>query len=173
MFLRYGGDVQGLTSPRGAQDIVCLHRLNNSIAIEQSTEVIRGIYWTTLDQATKLVQQGVASKGDFWVFVGYAGWGPGQLQKEIDRQSWHIAAAHSSVLIQELILQAKEADTLEAGIGVWEKLMSKIGLKNRVDETRGQFADLALKEWVRVYLSDREDSVIQVVPSLLIFASSS
>jgi hypothetical protein len=139
--------------------------LNNSIAIDLSTEIIRGIYWTTLDHATKLVQQGLASKGDFWVFVGYAGWGPGQLQREIDRQSWHIAAAHSSVLIQELITQAKEADTLEAGIGVWEKLMSKIGLKDRVDETRGQFADLALKEWVRVYLSDRRDSVTQVVSS--------
>jgi hypothetical protein len=164
---RYGGDVQGLTSPRGTQDIVCLHRLNNTMAVKLSTEIIRGIYWTTLDHATNLVQQGAASKGDFWVFVGYAGWGPGQLQREIDRQSWHIAAAHSSVLIQELITQAKEADTLEAGIGVWEKLMSKIGLKDRVDETRGQFADLALKEWVRVYLSDRGDSVAQVVSSRL------
>ena len=125
--------------------------------------MIRGIYWTTLDHATNLQKQGLASKEDFWVFVGYAGWGPGQLQGEIDRQSWHIAAAHSSVLIQELIAQAKVADTLEAGIGVWDKLMSKIGLKERADQTRGQFADLALKEWVRVHLSNRDRSSEMVV----------
>jgi putative AlgH/UPF0301 family transcriptional regulator len=159
---RYGGDVQGLNSPPAAQDIICLHSLNNTFAVELSTEVIRGIYWTTLDHATSLVQKGFASKGDFWVFVGYAGWGPGQLQGEIDRQSWHIAAAHSSVLLQELIMQAKFADTLESGISVWEKLMSKIGLKERADQTRGQFADLALKEWVRTHLSDQDETLTKV-----------
>ena len=154
--------MQGLNSPPTAQDIICLHCLNSTVAIEFSTEIIRGIYWTTLEHANSLVKQGLASKGDFWVFVGYAGWGPGQLQGEIDRQSWHIAAAHSSVLIQELIMQAKFADTLEAGISVWEKLMSKIGLKDRADQTRGQFADLALKEWVNVHLSDRDETLAKV-----------
>jgi len=36
---------------------------------------------------------------DFWVLCGYAGWGPGQLQGEIeDRKSWHVAAASVKVL---------------------------------------------------------------------------
>jgi hypothetical protein len=154
--------VQGLNSPEDGQKIVCLHRLNHSIAIELSTEIIQGIRWTDFESAKQLVRQGLAVKEDFWVFVGYAGWGPGQLQREIDRQSWHIAAAHSSVLLQELINQAKEADTLEAGVGVWEKLMCKIGLKERVDQTRGQFADLTLKEWTRKYLSVHYDSFLEV-----------
>ena len=37
---------------------------------------------------------------DFWVLCGYAGWGPGQLQGEIeDRKSWHVAAASVKVFL--------------------------------------------------------------------------
>jgi len=37
-----------------------------------------------------LVAGGIAS---FRVFAGYAGWGPGQLQDEIDEGAWYVVAA--------------------------------------------------------------------------------
>ncbi len=43
-----------------------------------------------LDTPPQLVAGGIAS---FRVFVGYAGWGPGQLQAEIDEGAWYVISA--------------------------------------------------------------------------------
>jgi hypothetical protein len=43
-------------------------------------DIIRGVSYTSLQGAQALIDEGAASKGDFWVFVGYAGWAPDQLQ---------------------------------------------------------------------------------------------
>ena len=42
-----------------------------------------------LDTPPQLVADGIAS---FRVFVGYAGWGPGQLQAEIDEGAWYVVS---------------------------------------------------------------------------------
>jgi putative transcriptional regulator len=43
-----------------------------------------------LDTPPQLVAGGIAS---FRVFAGYAGWGPGQLQAEIDEGAWYVLQA--------------------------------------------------------------------------------
>jgi len=43
-----------------------------------------------LDTPPQLVAGGIAS---FRVFAGYAGWGPGQLQAEIDEGAWYVLSA--------------------------------------------------------------------------------
>src|SRR5262249_60386753 len=43
-----------------------------------------------LDPPPQLVAGGI---GSFRVFAGYAGWGPGQLQEEIDEGAWYVLAA--------------------------------------------------------------------------------
>jgi putative transcriptional regulator len=43
-----------------------------------------------LETPPQLLAGGIAS---FRVFAGYAGWGPGQLQAEIDEGAWYVVAA--------------------------------------------------------------------------------
>jgi putative AlgH/UPF0301 family transcriptional regulator len=102
--LWYGGDVQGISASRPNQEIVCLHTLSSPAAGKISINVMEGISWTTLDGALALVKAGEAKKEDFWVFSGYCGWGPGQIEAEIERGSWHVAAASSKVTCANITL---------------------------------------------------------------------
>ena len=67
---------------------------------------------TTLEGAKALVAGGEAEQKDFWVFVGYAGWAPSQLQGEVERDSWFLASADSGTLLQELLTQGTELPPL-------------------------------------------------------------
>jgi putative transcriptional regulator len=46
-----------------------------------------------LDTPPQLLEGGIAS---FRVFAGYAGWGPGQLQEEIDEGAWYVIPADAA-----------------------------------------------------------------------------
>lgn len=77
----FGGDVQSFNSNR--PDYVCLHSLTSLSAQRASMNVIQDISWTTIENAIVLIEQGDAKREDFWVFCGYAGWGPDQLKGEV------------------------------------------------------------------------------------------
>lgn len=147
----YGGDVQGLDSI--LPDIVCLHSLRSKEAREASVTVMKDIQWTTFGNAKKLVKKGIASgPEDFWLFAGYAGWGPSQLSGELDRKSWYMCATDSRTLLKELARQSKGVDPRDAGLPTWELLMSMIGRGETADECSGSFDDLMLKEWSQANL---------------------
>ena len=60
---------------------------------------------------------------------------------EIDTgSSWHVAAA-SPVLLNDLIMQAADSKTEEAGIAVWETLMAKIGLAEKAAKAAASHPD--------------------------------
>jgi hypothetical protein len=44
-------------------------------------------------------------------------------------------------VVNELMDSATSADTLAAGVPVWEELMGRIGLRSEADRSRGAFAD--------------------------------
>ena len=48
----------------------------------------------TLRQAISMSRDG----GTFRAFVGYAGWGPGQLDQEVSRGDWHVAPADEAMV---------------------------------------------------------------------------
>lgn len=99
-----------------------------------------------------MVLIGEAHPSDFWVFCGYAGWGPKQLMGELDRKSWYMVATDSETLLEELAWQASQADPRDAGLDTWELLMKMIGRQETAKETVNEFDDLMLKEWARKYL---------------------
>jgi len=187
--LWFGGDVQegGLfrknrtkaigEEPRNdPAEMLCLHQLELPEAQAVSQQVIKSIYCTGFDEAKQLVASGKAQKKDFWLFVGYCGWAPGQLQAELQRDSWYMAAADSSVLLNELLSQASNplslprltSDlTLEEGgdgIATWNRLMHDIGRGAEADATavgaRSMFfEDRMLREWVRQRLTQAGESL--------------
>jgi putative AlgH/UPF0301 family transcriptional regulator len=150
----FGGDVQGLES--NMPEIVCLHSLKEKEAVDASIPVMKDIQWTSFENAKKLVHKSVASPSDFWVFCGYAGWGPGQLMEELGRKSWYMVATDSQTLLQELAKQADGADPRDAGLDTWDLLMRMIGRGETADEYTGDFDDLILKEWAREHLLSSE-----------------
>lgn len=156
----FGGDVQGWDS--AMPDIVCLHsnlngqnndnnknndNKNNSDG--NSQVVMRDIQYTSFDDAKRLVKDGHATPSDFWIFCGYAGWGPGQLMGEIERKSWYMVATDSQTLLKELARQSANADPRDAGLDTWELLMEMIGKQDVIEDSKGDFDDLMLKEWAR------------------------
>jgi putative AlgH/UPF0301 family transcriptional regulator len=141
----FGGDVQGITSEN--PDIVCLHSLKNTQATKASVQVMKDVQWTTFDNAKRLVKAGAADPSDFWVFCGYAGWGPGQLMTELDRKSWYMVATDSQTLLKELPVQSEKTDPRDAGLETWSLLMNMIGKSQTGSVYDGEFDDLMLKEW--------------------------
>lgn len=146
----FGGDVQGLNSPK--PDIVCLHSLKNEQAAKASIKVMKDIQWTSFENAKRLVQIGAAQPTDFWVFMGYAGWGAGQLLGELDRKSWYMVATDSQTLLKELSRQSAASDPREAGLDTWTLLMDMIGRRDTAKDHSGDFDDLMLKEWALEHL---------------------
>ena len=143
----FGGDVQGLDSI--LPDIVCLHSLKGEEARSVSETVMKDIQWTTFANAKTLVKSGAATIKDFWLFAGYAGWGPNQLSGELERRSWYMCATDSQTLLKELARQSSGVDPRDAGLETWELLMNMIGRGDTAREVSGKFDDLMLKEWGR------------------------
>lgn len=151
--LWFGGDVQGFNSD--SHEIVCLHSLKNDQAISVSITVMKDIRYTTFESAKRLVKIGVAKPTDFWVFSGYAGWGPNQLMGELERKSWYMVATDSQTLLKELARQSAGADPRDAGLETWILLMNMIGRSETARECTGNFDDLMLKEWAHSNLLSR------------------
>jgi putative transcriptional regulator len=72
----------GLASVPGQEEPVGWRALDSSLASR--------VGLIDLDTPPQLVAGGIIS---FRVFAGYAGWGPGQLQAEIDEGAWYVLAA--------------------------------------------------------------------------------
>ncbi len=61
---------------------------------------------------------------DFRVYAGYAGWAPGQLEREIDRGDWHVLNADAETVFD------KKPDA------IWPELIERasaqwVGLRDR------------------------------------------
>ncbi len=72
-------------------------------------EIIEGVYFAAKKQnLDELVRREVPFK----VFVGHSGWGPGQLEGEIEQGAWRV-------------LPAKQADVFDPADDLWQRLMQR------------------------------------------------
>lgn len=65
---------------------------------ENATEVVHGVYISTnRELLRKLLGRDKPMEG-LRIFIGYSGWGPGQLEAEIARGDWTLAPAEASAI---------------------------------------------------------------------------
>ncbi len=78
--------------PVGLGKMVFLVRHDKSL--EQARPVLEDIY---LSGAPTLLEQMLPHKSEqeLRVYIGYSGWGPGQLEAEMERGDWHLLPANS------------------------------------------------------------------------------
>lgn len=108
-----------------------------------------------------------ATPDDFQVYCGFAGWSPGQLRKELDRNNWYMASVDSQTILQELVCRNEgDFDVDPFGIETWKRFAERIGRVNDTTiEDAERFDDCMLLEWISAKLiSDDSGSFIPSLP---------
>ena len=103
----YGGPVQMNT-------IHFLHQYPD--LIPESVKISNGIYWGgNFETVTALIKNNSIDPGKIKFFIGYSGWGNGQLSDELKEKSWLTVAATKKLVFNT------EAAT------VWKKSLQHLG----------------------------------------------
>jgi len=103
----YGGPVQTDT-------LHFLHQYPNEIP--GSVEVIKGVYWGgDFDMVVKMIKKAEIDQSKIRFFVGYSGWGGGQLSDEMTEKSWLTVKA-----IRKLVFHKKPDE-------IWKDALKQLG----------------------------------------------
>jgi len=94
-----------------------LHFLHKADYLEGGVEIGDGLYWGgNFEQLLILIESKAINPDDFRFFVGYSGWGPGQLDDELEADSWIVAHDATKQLVFE-----NDNDSL------WKTVLEKLG----------------------------------------------
>ena len=111
----YGGPVQMDT-------IHFLHQYPD--LIPGSYEVLDGIYWGgDFETALDLLRSGKADSNKIRFFIGYSGWGEGQLKDELKEKSWLLVQATRKIVFPKEISETWK-DSLRLLGGDYEMLIN-------------------------------------------------
>jgi putative transcriptional regulator len=103
----YGGPVQTDT-------LHFLHQYPEEIP--GSVEVIKGVYWGgDFDIVTQMIKKNVIDENKIRFFIGYSGWGSGQLSEELTCKSWLTVKG-----IRKLVFHKKHEE-------IWKDALKQLG----------------------------------------------
>lgn len=95
-----------------------LHSLGKHIP--KSVQVDTNIYWGgDIDIIRELIKKGRVKSSQLRFFLGYSGWSPGQLERELKENSWVIATIQS-----DIVMTSRGDDT-------WKKVLRSLRNKYR------------------------------------------
>ncbi len=87
-----------LGGPVGKDSIFYIHTLGEIIT--GSVEVVPGVFFGgDFDVLKKLMKEGKINEKNSKFFIGYSGWDPKQLSRELDENSWIVANANADNIL--------------------------------------------------------------------------
>ncbi|HMB01002.1 MAG TPA: YqgE/AlgH family protein [Spirochaetota bacterium] len=87
--LYHGGPVQ----------VDTLHFLHTRASVSGCKEILPGLFWGgDFDEVRQLVYKNEIRENEIRFFIGYSGWGKGQLVEELKRKSWYVAPGTSDLI---------------------------------------------------------------------------
>lgn len=103
-----------LGGPVGTDTLQFLHCMGNKI--QNSLQLSDNLYWGgDFEQLKHLMLQGEVSSQQVRFFLGYSGWGEGQLESEMKENTWIVTAANSKHVFEN------DTETL------WKNIMKQMG----------------------------------------------
>jgi putative transcriptional regulator len=109
----FDGDL-GLGGPVQPDTLHYLHPYGDDI--DGALPVVDGVFWGgEFDHVQELLESGVVDAERFRFFLGYSGWGAGQLDEEHDEGSWIVLPATS-----DLVWAAADA-------ALWRRVLRTLG----------------------------------------------
>lgn len=89
----------GIGGPVENHTLHFLHRLGDKI--DGSIEIGDELYWSgNFEQIKTLLNTGVMKESDIRFFLGYSGWGAGQLEEELKEDVWIITESLADIVFQ-------------------------------------------------------------------------
>jgi putative transcriptional regulator len=115
--LYLGGDV-------GPEVLNLLHMVEG---VEDATAVVSGVYVGGIKGVGKALEDGDATALDVKLLTRYAGWGPGQLEEEVRRGVWIVAAASRDVIMGRYEPGSSGSELLAHGDDGWHRVLQLMG----------------------------------------------
>ncbi len=105
-----------LGGPVAENQIFFMHTLGD--LIPDTCKIIDGLYWGgNTETLNMLIEQGIADKNNVRFFLGYSGWEAGQLNSELERNSWIVCKPNAKTLLTTPVDQ------------LWSTLVTHMGKK--------------------------------------------
>jgi putative transcriptional regulator len=148
----FGGNTRGIGSED--ESLGCLYRLNDLSSVKNDVKltILKDIGIMPWDIAQVLVNEKEATQEDFRLYRGYTKWGPGQLEKELERGDWFTVATDTKSM-WNIISQDSSFST---GTDKWVQMMNRIDKKSLISSAPNQkFQDDMLKQYMRLRLLDK------------------
>ncbi len=102
-----GGPVQG-------DNLFFIHRKGD--LIPGSEEIMNGVFWGgDLEILKEMIALEMVKSDDIKFFLGYSGWSAGQLNQELEQQSWLVAESDANLVFDHDI------------DGLWSTIMKQLG----------------------------------------------
>jgi putative transcriptional regulator len=96
-----------------------LHFIHRIEALaEDGDEIAPGVYWGgNFEKLKRMIRLGIVHPADIRFFVGYSGWGPKQLEEEMEMKSWIINAKGTKFTFDS------------GGESLWQEILKTMGGK--------------------------------------------